>query len=580
GIGSANTSPDILSYYDFSDPTQSVLLSQVSLAGSNAGGHAANANAISQVVFGANQANGSNYLFVINGNNGVNAYSLDGGSIPAPKVLIQPHNVRLLTGSSNSLSITLDQPSNIAWYKGTNSPVNTGVTGSTYAIPNAQPTDGGDYFVIAFNGNGSVTSQVAHVTVADASQFPTLAQVWGAGAGNSSYPYVTSTGGANTPGERSFAYNPVANQLVVVRCPPASTSYTLSVVDANTGNFVYTMNTTGIIHEGGSEVSGANPIDLVGAACGDDGALYISSESPNASGGANGDTTKMMHIFRWADTGASTAPALVYEGDPSGQPAGINLRWGDVLAARGSGTNTELLMNSFEGTFAGVLHPTDSTMATFTNLFFSDVAGGGSIGRSVQFGPGNSVFEKRRGNSLIYSTYTLSNQTAQLIFNGPSSATLGGLAVDLAHNLAAGVDFIGAANARPDAVSLYDVADPTSPLLLGQYNFPSNQIANANSICQTLIVSNRVFALDGNNGMVAFNILPPASANPPALTISLSGQNVIVSWPQQGSFTLQGVGSLTTPINWTDLSTGTPANGQYVVTNSIVVPATFYRLRQ
>ncbi len=350
GIGSANTSPDTLSYYDFSDPTQSVLLSQVALAGSNSGGHTANANAISQVIFGSNPTTGSNYVFVINGNNGVNAYSLEGGSIPAPKVLIQPHNVRMLTGSSSSMSVTLDQPCNITWYKGTNSPVNTGVSGSTYPIPNAQPTDGGDYFVVAFNGNGSVTSLVAHVTVADASQFPTLAQVWGAGAGNSSYPYVTSAGGPNTPAERSFAYNRVANQLVVVRCPPASTTYTLSVVDANTGNFLYTMNTTGVVHEPGSEVSGSNPIDLVGAACADDGALYIAGTSPNASGGSAGDPTKMMHIYRWPDTGASTAPVLVFQGDPSGQPAGINLRWGDVLAARGSGTNTELFMNSFEGT--------------------------------------------------------------------------------------------------------------------------------------------------------------------------------------------------------------------------------------
>src|SRR2546426_2337627 len=40
---------------------------------------------------------------------------------------------------------------------------------------------------------------------------------------------------------------------------------------------------------------------------------------------------------------------MVFEGDPSAQPAGINLRWGDVLAARGSGTNTELFLNSLDG---------------------------------------------------------------------------------------------------------------------------------------------------------------------------------------------------------------------------------------
>jgi len=579
-VGSSSTQPDMLSYYDFSNPSQSVILNQVNLAGSNSGGHTANGNAIGQVIFGVNAVTQSNYLFVINGNNAINAYALEGGAVPPPTVLIQPHPVRLLIGSSNNLSVTVDQPCNITWYKGTNPAVNTGVVGTIYSFPNAQLGDSGDYFATAFNGNGATTSLVAHVTVSDASQFPTLSTVWAAGAGNSSFPYVTSSGGANTPNERAFAYNPVANQLVVVRCPPASTSYALSVVDANTGNFLYTMNTTGVIHEGTSEVSGSNPIDLVGAACADDGALYISSESPNASGGVNGDTTKMMHIFRWPDTTASSTPTLVYEGDPGNQPTTVNIRWGDVLAARGAGTNTELFMNAFDGTFGAILSPTNSALSGFTNYPFSEVAGGGSIGRSIQFGPGASVYEKRRGNSLIYSTYTLSNQTAQLVYNSPSSTTLGGVAIDSTQTLAAGVDFIGAANSKPDVVSLYDITDPVSPLLLGQYAFPSNQVANANSICQTLIVGSRVYALDANNGMVTFNIVPAASSNPPALTIVLSGSNVIVSWPQQGSYTLQSVANLTSPIGWGDLSTGTPANGRYVVTNSISSQATFYRLRQ
>lgn len=577
-VGTAQTIPDLLSYYDMSDPTQAVLLSQTPLVGAHSGGHAANNNAIGQVIFGTSPQ-GSNYLFVINGNNGINAYVLEGGAVPPPTVLIQPHNLRMLTGSSNAISTTLDQLCNVTWYKGTNPAVNTGVTGSVYPFGNAQSTDTGDYFAIANNGNGAVTTAVAHVSVADASQFPTLSPLWTAPAGNASFPYITSSGGPNAPSERAFAYNPVNNQLIVVHCPPASTAYSLAVVDASTGSQLYTLNTTGVIHEGPSEVSGSNPIDLVGAACADDGALYICCETPNASGGSLSDPTKMFHVFRWADTGASTSPTVVFEGDPSGQGPDVNLRWGDVLTARGAGTNTELFLNCFDGSFCAVLRPTNNAVTGFTNLFFGDIAGGGSIGRSVQFGPGDSAFEKRRGNFLVYSSYTLSNQTANLIFDTPSTSTLGGVAIDLTQNIAAGVDFLGSSKA-PDAVALYDITDPSSPLLLNEYNFPNNQVPNNNSICQTLIVSNRVYALDANNGLLAFNIVPPASSNPPALTISLSGQNVIVSWPQQGSFTLQGAASLTAPINWTDIGTGTAANGQYVVTNSISQTETFYRLRQ
>src|SRR6185436_6258794 len=186
----------------------------------------------------------------------------------------------------------------VSWFKGTNSPVDTGARGNAYNISNATTSDAGDYFAVAANVNGSVTSAVAHITVAFANDNYTLSQIWAAGPGNASFLYVTSDGGPNTPNERAFAYNARSNQLIVVRCPPNSTAYSLWVVDGTTGTNLYTLNTTGVIHEGPSEVSGANAIDLVGAAAGDDGSIYICSESPNASGGAGGDTTKMFHLFR------------------------------------------------------------------------------------------------------------------------------------------------------------------------------------------------------------------------------------------------------------------------------------------
>jgi hypothetical protein len=258
----------------------------------------------------------------------------------------------------------------------------------------------------------------------------------------------------------------------------------------------------------------------------------------------------------------------------------VNLRWGDVLTARGSGKNTEVFLNNWEGGYGAILEPTNSTLTGFTSLFFNDSAGGGPIGRSVQFGTNDSVLEKRRGIALVGSSFVLSNQSATLNFLAPSTTTLGGVAVDLTMNIAAGVDFIGSAS-KPDVVSLYDITDPGSPLLLGQYPFPQTEVANANAISETLIVGNRVFAMDANNGLIAFNIVPPASSQPPTLSITLSGGNAIVSWPQQGSFTLQSVSALSgSPIPWSDIGTGTAVNGQYVVTNAISAAATFYRLRQ
>ncbi len=569
----STTSQDTLDYYDFTDPAQAVLLSKQNLPGGTLTGlHKGNTPAVAQVVFAFNPLSNTNYVFVINGNNGISAFVLAGGITPPPKILAQPKNLRILEGSSGALGVSIDQLATIQWFKGTNSPVDTGVRGNSYPIPNAQSSAAGDYFAIATNINGSITSLVAHVSIGLSNNVYTLTQAWAAPAGNTNYPYVTSDGGANTPNERSFAYNSRSNQLVVVRCPPGSTAYTVWVVDAATGANLYTLNTTGVIHEGPSEVPGANPIDLVAAGVADDGAIYICSESPNASGGAAGNTTKMMHVFRWADSGSNTAPTLVYQGDPSGQPAGLNLRWGDVMAARGSGTNTELVLNSFEGNFGAVLKPTDTTVTNFTNSFFADAAGGGSIGRSIQFGTNNTVYEKRRGAPLYYSVYNVTNQTTSLLFGTDFSATLGGGAVDTAHALFAGVDFVGNATSRPDTVTLYDISDPTTPMLISQYPFPSNQVANANSICQTVVVSNRVYSLDANNGLVAFNIVPPVGA-PLVLTISRAGSTVTLSWTDS-SAVLQGTPSLTPTIVWTDITTV----GQTTAVESAASGNKFYRL--
>jgi hypothetical protein len=553
GVGSDNTTvPDTLDYYDITDPSQAVLLSRQNLPGAAlSGGHKANANAIGQAIFGVNQSGlgtNLNYVFAIDGNNGIAAYALAGGITPPPKILAQPKNLRVLQANSGSLSVSVDQLATIAWYKGTNSPVDTGVRGSSYSIASAQFTDAGDYFVVATNANGAVTSQVAHVSVNLPDDNYTLSQVWGALPGAANFPYVTSAG-ANTPNERAFAYNALSNQLIVVRCPPGSTDYTLWVVDAGTGSNLYTLNTSGVVHEGGSEVSGSNPIDLVGAAAADDGAIYICNETPNASGGAFGDPTKMLHVYRWADSGAGTAPTTVYVGDPSGAPPGINYRWGDVLTARGSGTNTELMLDSFDGTYAAVLKPTDASMATFSNYWFFSSAGGGSIGRSIQFGTDNSVLQKRKAAALVFSTYILTNETSSAFLSVDSSVTLGGVFADRAHNLAAGVDFVGGGS-NPDAVALYDISDPSTPMFLSHYNFPVSQVANANVICETIISGSKVYSLDANNGMVAFYINPPV--NSMILHIGAAdAAHVDLSWGNAAAV-LQGATNL--PPVWADLT--------------------------
>ena len=572
GVGNSVGQPDTLSYFDVTDPSQAVQIGSANLPGANAGGgRMANANAVAQVIFGQNPTSHTNYVFAIDGNNGIAAYTLAGGVFPPPHIITQPNNLRLLIGGSGTMGASLDQTVAGTWYKGTNPPVNTGVQGTSYTINSASANDVGDYFLVASNLNGVVTSALAHVSVTVASDEFSLAQVFGVGHDNPSFPYISNNGMANSPYERSIAYNALSNQLIVVHCVFNSTTYALNVVDGTSGALLYTLNTAGVVHETTPEVAGSQPYDLLAVAAADDGSIYLCNETPNASGGAGGDTTKMWNLYRWTNSAPATPPVLVFQGDPSFQPAGVDVRWGDMMTVRGAGINTEVFVNSQDGAYGAVLKPIDASLNIFTSLPFGDSGGSGSIGRSIQFGTNNTVFEKRKGSSLVYSRYDTNAQVSTIIYASPSSATLGGVAVDTQHNLAVGVDFVGSGS-QPDAVALYDIVDPTAPLLVHRYNFPSNQVANANSICETIISGSRVYALDANNGILALNIVSPQLS----ITPTPDNTKVVLSWAQSG-LTLQSSPSIS-PTSWTDVGTGTLISGRNYVTNNNS-GALYYRLR-
>ena len=109
-------------------------------------------------------------------------------------------------------------------------------------------------------------------------------------------------------------------------------------------------------------------------------------------------------------------------------------------------------------------------------------------------------------------------------------------------------------------------------MLIKRYNFPINQVANANVICETIISGNRGFSLDANNGLIAFFINPPV--NSMILNITRSGANVNLSWGNSAAI-LQGSTNLS-PAAWTDLTTA----GQTNSVQPIAGESQFYRLIQ
>src|SRR5205823_1575786 len=149
----------------------------------------------------------------------------------------------------------------------------------------------------------------------------------------------------------------------------------------------------------------------------------------------------------------------------------------------------------------------------------------GSIGRSLQFGQTNTIWQKRKGDRLELSSYDLASRTSTVITNfNVFASTVGPVTLDTARHLAVGINF---ASSTPDTLDVYDVTDLPYPILLDRFSFPTNHQGNANFIGQVVIGPDKVFAVDGNNGIMGFSIIPALT---PKLSIVQACSNVTISW--------------------------------------------------
>jgi hypothetical protein len=545
------TIPDTLDLYDFSEPSTPLLLGQYNFPIN----HVNNLNFIGHVLVSGDK------VFALSGNNGILAFRIVSGPQSPPSILGQPQDVRVVEGNAFSVSVITADLATFQWQLNSNNIPDA--TNSAYAIASAASSHAGSYRVIVSNDIGAVTSSVATITVLSASDFSHLSPLWSLAP--LSRPYLrTNSGTGQTPFYRGITYNALSNQVYLITRTGANTGLEINVLDASTGADLYQLNANGIIS------AGTGGIILLAMAVAEDGALYAADMSELA-----GSADRTYNLYRWANSDPNTAPVLIYSGDPG---AGITdrLRWGDTLDVRGAGTGTEILTDANSATFAAIFKPTDETMAAFAPITFPIGAVAGTIGRSLQYGPGDTFWQKRKGARLQLSSFDLTTPTSTVISNfGNFPSSLGPVALDLSRNLLAGIDFASTATV-PDTLALYDASDLDDPLLIARYNFPTNQQPNANFIGQVLFAGNRVWAVDGNNGVMAFTILPPPG---PPLSIARSDANVVISWeaPSTG-FVLQKNSTLEAG-SWLNVPTvPDEQNGRNTVTESASTGTQFYRL--
>src|SRR5437867_5666304 len=154
-------------------------------------------------------------------------------------------------------------------------------------------------------------------------------------------PYVTTNAT-----ERGIAYNPANNHVYLVS--RAGTSLRVAILNGDTGAEIGFLSTLGI--SGGT-------FNLSMIAVAEDGVIYGANLITSGNG---------FKIYRWADE--LSLPLAVFSGIITNPVATNAVRWGDNIDIRGSGTNTEILVACGDSVLAGILQPTDDTMASFSSV--------------------------------------------------------------------------------------------------------------------------------------------------------------------------------------------------------------------
>jgi hypothetical protein len=339
--------------------------------------------------------------------------------------------------------------------------------------------------------------------------------------------------------ERGMAYNPVTGHLLIV----SRGDQNVYILDGDSGADVGALDMSAI-------VTGGNPsfrINMIGV--GDDGAIYVGNLSNNSY-------PPQYNLYRWDSE--TNLQQLVFNGslrDISNGDA-INAagyqRYGDNIAVRGAGTNTQILIPS-RGTNVTIVTP-DSTLTTWNPTSLRSDGPIGGMGYGITFGPSNTFYATGGANSggpLIRFSFDLgdgTNGTAitlgsfdRTVFPG----TVSPLGVNVASNLLVGLDTIPGA----DLVRLYDISNPSNvPVFLDRSSFVTS---NDNSVFAGAVAfgtNGVVYVLDANNGLMAYTLVSSTTPVTPYIFLQPTSQQVRLS--SNVTFTASADGTLPLSYQW------------------------------
>jgi len=446
----------------------------------------------------------------------------------------------------------------------------SGAASNVLTLKNLTRDMAGTYSLVVSNAYGRDTSSNATLVVSPASiTFNTgqMSNIWNLLPGDRPYLNTLFT-------ERGLAFNPISTNLLVVSSLSNTVSGWVAVLDAQTGADKYYLNCAGIYPGVGSSTMALNMIGV-----GSDGAVYGAGQAVNLT-----NVSYHYWIFRWADDGQYTAPTQVFFGDPG---AGVDpgLRWGDTLAVRGAGADTQILLAPASGTNVALLRTTDATdfqsQVPPTVIAVSGVTSGFAL-RGLAFGPGTNTFwAKNYADNLYLVQFDLAAATGAVLHAYTSaqvSGTLVGISANDSQKYLAGVSVYTVGQ----NVQLYDISDLAAGPAQRDQSFYGTQNPNfsPNDWASTAFGGNYLFALDSNNGIKAFIVdtnWSPVSSFPISSIVPNNG-SVALTWPGSvgHNYQVQSSGTVA-PASWSNV--GSPisgAGGAASFTNSISTTTNLY----
>jgi hypothetical protein len=443
----------------------------------------------------------TNYAYAMTSDNGLQGFQIIfTAAASAPTIALAGEPVAVGPGAypPQTLTVSATGTAPLAYQWSVNSSNSftgasaiSGATSSAYTISTASTNY---YFVVVTNSAGSVTSSIALVSLIPATVNSVVTNLFSIASGNLSYPFLL-----NDDNARGLAYDTNTSRLVVANKSGGAHLYML---DASTGTNIGSMNVTGMYP------GGTFPVDQVRIA--DDGVVYAG----NLALTGNGD---MFSISSWSSVSAGATVVQAYgPGDPG---AGSGERWGDTMAIRGAGINTQILVPSRNGTNVALFTTADGINFTCTLLPITGVSGG-FAGLGIAFGAGNTFWAKSSSRDLVeiaYDPVALTNTVPFDYTSGTQTpSSMVGLGVDSVRGILGGVVLN---DQNPDLQLFQLTGNSTPPVLFDQAFFPVyNPSANGNGLAVVDMKYPRVYAMDVDIGIIGMTYGVPASTPPSAVS--------------------------------------------------------------